>query len=120
MAAIASAGPSTARRGRPHPKGMLRNLATTLRLRRGRRDPMAAYDAAPPELRRWLADAALPWAPERVMQLYEAELRAARGDRIAALAALSARQKRRLAADAARVWGPDHPAAILSWDDSRS
>lgn len=96
---------------------MLRNLATTLRLRRGRTDPMAAYDAAPPELRRWLAGAALPWSPERVAELYAAELRAARGDTEKALAALNVRQRRRLADDAAQVWGPDHPAAILSGDD---
>ncbi|MCF3595811.1 DUF6525 family protein [Rhodobacteraceae bacterium LMO-12] len=43
---------------------MTRNLgATTIKRRQRAADPMAAYDALPPVLRRWLADAALPWSP---------------------------------------------------------
>jgi hypothetical protein len=88
----------------------MRNVATTLR-RRPRTDPMADYDRAPPELRAWLAAAALPWAPASAMRAYGRALRAARGDRAAALATLSARAARLVARDAGRVWGRGHPAA---------
>lgn len=37
--------------------------AVRLRHRRGVRDPMRAFDALPPELRRWMANATLPWSP---------------------------------------------------------
>jgi hypothetical protein len=50
---------------------MKRNLGTT-RLRRKRRatDPMRAYDALPEPLRRWLAEAALPWSPTSVRRIW--------------------------------------------------
>ncbi len=88
-----------------------RNVATTLRRRRAGR-PMADYDVAPPELRAWLAAAALPWSAASARRLHARALRAAGGDRAAALAALEARAARLLARDAARVWGPAHPAAM--------
>jgi hypothetical protein len=41
-----------------------RNLGSTpLKRRRRAYDPMQAFDESPPALRRWLADAALPWSP---------------------------------------------------------
>lgn len=90
--------------------GVTRNLRSTLRRGRGR-DPMRAFDAAPPELRRWLAAAALPWSPESAQRVYARALRRARGDVSAALAALAAREAALLAADARRIWGAAHPAA---------
>jgi hypothetical protein len=89
---------------------MSRNLASTLRRRRGR-DPMRAFDRAPEALRCWLADAALPWSVDSALRLYARALKRARGDAEAALAWLDARERALLARDAARVWGPTHPAA---------
>lgn len=48
------------------------NLGRTgLRHRRRVGDPMRAFDALPPELRRWLADAALPWSPASCQRLWD-------------------------------------------------
>lgn len=50
---------------------MTRNLgATTLRRRQRAVEPMAAYDALPPVLRRWLAGAALPWSPASCRRIW--------------------------------------------------
>lgn len=52
---------------------MKRNLgATTLKCRQRSTDPMAAYDALPPLLRRWLANAALPWSPASCRRIWRA------------------------------------------------
>lgn len=90
---------------------MRHNLATTLPRRR-RGAPMAAYDRLPPEVRRWLAQAALPWSPQSVARLWAKALAGAAGDRTAALARMSRAEARRIAADAALVWGSGHPAAL--------
>lgn len=48
------------------------NLGATSLPRSGRgRDPMRAYDALPPELRGWMAQAALPWSPRSCARLWE-------------------------------------------------
>lgn len=79
------------------------NLSSALsRRRRARpaRDPMAEYDRLPPELRRWLAGAALPWSPRSALRAYRralSDLRCAH----AALAHLDALQAARLARDRA-------------------
>lgn len=50
---------------------MKRNLgATTLKRRQRAVDPMTAYDALPPILRRWLAGAALPWSPASCRRIW--------------------------------------------------
>lgn len=50
---------------------MSRNLgATTLRRRARRGDPMRAYDDLPPELRRWIAGAVLPWCPRSCARIW--------------------------------------------------
>lgn len=87
-----------------------RNLATTLAHRRAR-DPMRAYDRAPPALRRWLAGAALSWSVDSALRVYRRALGRTRGDVAAALALLDAREAALLARDAARIWGDAHPAA---------
>ena len=87
-----------------------RNLATRLRCRKRRTPPMAAFDAAPPALRRWLANALLPWSVDSALRLWRAALRAT-GDEAAALAHLSAREAALVARDAALVWGREHPSA---------
>ena len=50
---------------------MNRNLGQSS-MRRNRRasDPMAAYDGLPPPLRQWLSEAALPWSPKSVRQIW--------------------------------------------------
>ena len=51
---------------------MTGNLGETrLKRRRRRRDPMRAYDALPPPLRRWLAEAALPWSPASCRRIWK-------------------------------------------------
>lgn len=49
------------------------NLGTTgLRHRRRATNPMQTFDTLPPELRRWIADAALPWSPASCRRLWQA------------------------------------------------
>jgi hypothetical protein len=45
--------------------------ATTLKRRRRSGDPMRAFDALPMPLRRWLAEAALPWSPASCRRVWE-------------------------------------------------
>lgn len=71
---------------------------------------MAAFDAAPPALRRWLAEAKLPWSVTSALRLWRDALKAT-GDEGAALARLSAREAALVARDAALVWGTEHPSA---------
>lgn len=85
-----------------------RNCATSLK-RRPRGDPMQAYDALPPEVRHWMAGAVLPWSAQSVRRAWLRAIKAARGDRQAARAALDAIEKRRLERDVARLWGHAHP-----------
>jgi hypothetical protein len=72
---------------------------------------MQEFDRLAPELRLWLAAAALPWSPRSAGRAWRAGLTAEGGDKAAALAYLTALLARRLAEDARRVWGPAHPAA---------
>ncbi|WP_371153877.1 DUF6525 family protein [Jannaschia sp. 2305UL9-9] len=44
--------------------------ATTLRRRKRACDPMQVYDNLPPELRRWMSQAALPWSPRSCERLW--------------------------------------------------
>lgn len=77
------------------------NLSSTLsRRRRTRpaRDPMAEFDSLPPELRRWLAGAALPWSPRSALRAYTRALSDLRAPQ-AALAHLDALQAARLRRD---------------------
>ncbi|MGX9353760.1 DUF6525 family protein [Roseobacteraceae bacterium S113] len=83
---------------------------TSLKCRKSAQNPMASYDRLPPELRAWLADAVLPWGAKSVHRAY-AKAKARTGDAEAALAELDALQTRRVAQDAARVWGAAHPSA---------
>ena len=80
-----------------------RNLATTLPCRR-RGQPMARYDRLPTELRRWLAQASLPWSADSALRLWQKALRETGGDALAARARLDAAEARLLARDAG-LWG---------------
>lgn len=86
---------------------MSANLATSLRRRR-RAAPMLRFDRLPPELRLWLAQAALPWSPDSALRLWRRAL-AETGCPKAAQARLDAAEARLLCRDAPRVWGPAHP-----------
>ena len=74
-----------------------RNLRSSLRTR-AREAPMAAYDRLPPELRRWLAGAALPWSAASALRLWQRALRDC-GDAQAALARLDRAERATLARD---------------------
>lgn len=58
---------------------------TCLARRRTRRDPMRAFDALPPSLRRWIADAALPWSPTSCRRIWQRAR--ARGEPVEAILA---------------------------------
>lgn len=74
---------------------------------------MKDYDRLPPDLRAWLAEAALPWSAQSALRLWQQHLRAARGDTRHARAALDRAEARAVARDAAQIWGPTHPAASI-------
>ena len=87
----------------------LSNLGrTNLRKRRRAGDPMRHFDTLPPELRNWLAHAALPWSPAATEKLFR-KLRKAGLSADAALLRLSAAEAQTLR----RAGGPqeaDQPA----------
>lgn len=87
------------------------NTRTTLKRRSRSGNPMAAYDRLPPELRAWLAEAALPWSAHSALRLWRKSLQRHGGDIGKARSQLSRIERRRLSQDARRVWGDSHPAA---------
>jgi hypothetical protein len=89
---------------------MQRNLGTRLPRRSRDGTPMAAFDALPPPLRRWLAGAQLNWSASSALKLWRRALTEG-GDTGAALARCAAAERRLVARDAGRVWGQAHPAA---------
>jgi hypothetical protein len=86
----------------------VKNLVTSLKRRQS---PMHAHDRLPPELRAWLHQASLPWSAASALRIWRQALRQTSGDAAAARARLDAAEARLLARDAARIWGPGHPAA---------
>jgi hypothetical protein len=70
---------------------------------------MRDYDQLPPELRAWLARAALPWAPRSVLRSYR-KFYARTRDAGDALEALDGLERRIIAKDARLVWGESYPA----------
>lgn len=51
------------------------NLGETHQRQRARAgDPMRAYDRLPPELRGWMANAALPWSTRSCLSIWKREL----------------------------------------------
>ncbi|WP_302477947.1 DUF6525 family protein [Ruegeria atlantica] len=88
---------------RPHPTGKSgRNLQSNLRRRRRQKPPMQAYDALPPQLRKWLAQACLPWSPTSALKIWN---NAGGGDDpSAAIVRLDSVEQAMLRRDAG-VWG---------------
>lgn len=89
------------------------NLVTSLRRRR-RPCPIEEYDRLPPELRSWLAQAALPWSPHSALRLWRKYLRESAGNTSAARQRLDMIEARMLAKDAPRIWGLAAPPARSS------
>ncbi|MGR3502651.1 DUF6525 family protein [Pseudaestuariivita sp.] len=85
---------------------------TSLKTSPRRGDKMRSFDGLPPDLRRWVASAALPWRAASVKAAYGKALRQT-GCPTAALRALDALQDRLIAKDAAAVWGANHPHANI-------
>lgn len=78
---------------------MTRNLGqSSLRRKKRRGDPMAAYDGLPAPLRQWLSEAALPWSPESARRIW-AKARAEGLSSEETLASLSRAEARTLAGD---------------------
>lgn len=73
---------------------------TSLRGRSRAMDPMRAYDALPPPLRRWIAGAVMPWSPESCRRIW-IEARA-RGETVEDTLSRLARAERRALDRAAR------------------
>ncbi|GLK65061.1 DUF6525 family protein [Paracoccus kondratievae] len=90
---------------------MRANLATSLRRRR-RSCPIAQYDRLPPELRRWLAQAALPWSPVSALRLWQKILSETAGDVEAARRRLDQIEARMLMKDAPHIWGTPLPGTM--------
>lgn len=80
------------------------------RARRTAPTPIAAHDALPAPLRRWLAQAALPWSVQSARRAWNNAMRRHRNE-AAALAYLSRVEAATLRREAVQVWGKSHPAA---------
>jgi hypothetical protein len=80
-----------------------RNANTTLPCARRAANPMDAYDRLPPALRRWLAQAALPWSARSARRAWAAALRDSGGDEAAALMRLDLIEATTLARDRAAL-----------------
>lgn len=89
---------------------MRANLATSLRRRR-RPCSITQYDRLPPELRHWLAQAALPWSPTSALRLWNRYLRQSAGNADTARQRLDRIEARMLMKDAPRIWGFAPPNA---------
>ncbi|QYK42439.1 MAG: hypothetical protein KF887_04760 [Paracoccaceae bacterium] len=91
---------------------MPRNL-TSPRARWRSADPMAAHDRLPPALRRWAAQAALPWSAASLLRLWRRAI-AETGSEAEALRRLSRAETATLAREAPAVWGAPYPFGALT------
>lgn len=85
-----------------------RNYRSALRKRRA--VPLHRFDKLPPELRRWLQQAALPWSVAQAERIWAKAMRESGGNRAQALARLDRAQASAIARDAPAVWGDGYPA----------
>ncbi|WP_255402827.1 DUF6525 family protein [Pararhodobacter sp. CCB-MM2] len=75
------------------------NLRSGLKRRAARGNPMSTFDRLPPELRGWLAQAALPWSPQSALKIWRRSLTRYDGDTAQALAHLSRAERSMLSRD---------------------
>ncbi|MDB6176296.1 DUF6525 family protein [Paracoccus sp. Z330] len=80
------------------------NLVTSLRCR-SRARPMDRYDRLPPELRRWVANAALPWSAASVLRIWSRLHLETGGNVELVLHRLDQAERRMLTRDCRQVWG---------------
>ena len=71
---------------------------------------MASHDRLPPELRRFMIDAALPWSAASVLRIWR-RARAQGESRAAALARIERAAAGTLRREVALIWGEGHPQA---------
>jgi hypothetical protein len=98
------------------------NVARNLRspaIRRRSAGGLSAYDRLPEPVRRWVAQAALPWSARSVRGVWARALSAAGGCEAAALARLDRIEARALAREAAAVWGRGYPTVGSVVHDSQ-
>lgn len=72
---------------------------------------MDQFDRLPPEARRWIATATLPWSARSVRRLWDRLHRETGGDLGGIIARMDAVERRALTRDASATWGPGHPQA---------
>lgn len=92
---------------------MGRNLVTSLR-GRPRPRPMERFDRLPPELRRWLTQAALPWSPHSALRLWTRLQRETGGDLTRMLERLNQAEQRLISRDARAIWGGAVPGSPVA------
>jgi hypothetical protein len=110
------------------PKTTLRqpNCRSSLAARRRTQDPMAAYDRLPPELRGWLAQAALPWSARSALRAWQRALQRFSGDTDAAKQHLSRCERSTLTRDRLHMPEPlphaqvSAPSDPLNWPLARA
>ncbi|MEK0164506.1 MULTISPECIES: DUF6525 family protein [unclassified Phaeobacter] len=83
---------------------------TSLKRSQKRSNPMQDYDQLPPDLRRWISSAALPWSAISVERTFRKAL-SRTGDRARALHELSRIEHKLTVKDAQKIWGAEHPNA---------
>lgn len=76
------------------------NQRTTLNLSQAQQHNMTAYDRLPPALRRWLAEAALPWSPSSARRAWRKAMWRAMGREARALRIMDEIEAERLKQDA--------------------
>lgn len=91
---------------------MTKNLRAALKRKRRTTNQMAEYDRLPPELRAWLADAALPWSAQSVQRIWKKALRDSDGKKDIALAHLSKAENNALKKEAPQTWGASYPVQM--------
>tara|TARA_B110001450_G_scaffold242134_1_gene252174 strand:+ start:119 stop:400 length:282 start_codon:yes stop_codon:yes gene_type:complete len=84
--------------------------STNLKRKRQNGNPILEYDRLPKELRKWIANAQLPWRPKSVLKAYErAYSRTSNSKK--AMHELSRIQNHLVSKDTAHIWGKNHPNA---------
>ena len=84
--------------------------STNLKRKRRNENPILDYDKLPKELRKWIANAELPWRPKSVLKAYERAY-SRTGNSKKAMNELTRIQNHLVSKDTAHIWGKNHPDA---------